>query len=280
MQLTPRYDGPPVLQFDDAPGDVSVPLLRQRRRLGAVLDGLDAAQWGAPSRCEAWSVRDVVAHLVGTDQFWVLSATAALAGEPTRLLRGFDPAVTPSQMVDQTQDQSPAEVLAAFHAGVEAFAAAVTGLDAAQWSMPADGPPGHVPLHAIASHALWDAWTHERDIVLPLGLPHAEEPDEVVACLEYAAALGPAFLAVGGSTRTGTLAIIGTDPPARVIVELGESVTVSARTLPPDAVVLDGPSVALLEALSLRGPFPCAVADGDRWMLGGLATVFDSVAVD
>jgi uncharacterized protein (TIGR03083 family) len=277
MQLTPRYDGPPVLQFTEAPGDLAVPLLRQRRRLGAVLDGLDAAQWATPSRCESWSVRDVIAHLVGTDQFWVLSATAALAGEPTRYLNGFDPVVTPAAMVEHTQDQPPAEVLAAYDAGVEAFAAVVTGLDAGQWSMPAEAPPGHVPLHALARHALWDAWIHERDVVLPLGMSQVEEPDEVRACLEYAAALGPALLAVGGSSRSGTLAVVGADPTARVIVELGESVTVGVQEVPPGAVVLEGPSVALVEALSFRGPFPCAVPDGDRWLLGGLAAVFDRV---
>ncbi len=278
MRVHPRYDGPPTLQYTDSPGDLAVPLLRQRRRLRAALDGLDAAQWASQSRCEEWSVRDVVAHLVGADQFWVLSATAALAGEPTRYLDGFDPVVVPAQMVEETQDQMPAEVLAAYDAGIEAFAAVVGGLDAVQWSIPAEGPPGHVALHVMVRHALWDAWVHERDILLPLGMRQAEERDETQACLEYVAALGPAFLAASGSSRTGTLAVLGTDPTTRVIVHLGETVTVSTENVPPGAVVLEGPSVALVEALSLRGPFPCTVGDEDRWLVNGLATVFDSVS--
>jgi hypothetical protein len=31
----------------------------------------------------------------------------------------------------------------------------------------------------------------------------------------------------------------------------------------------------LCEALSLRAPFPVALADGDRWLLGALDVVFD-----
>jgi uncharacterized protein (TIGR03083 family) len=51
-----------------------VPLLRQRRRLAALLGSLDDQQWATTSRCEQWSVQDVVAHLVSTNQFWAFSA--------------------------------------------------------------------------------------------------------------------------------------------------------------------------------------------------------------
>lgn len=275
MLLTPRYDGQAVLRFTGPIGDISVPLLRQRRRTGDFLRGLDDAQWATASRCEGWSVRDVIAHLVGTDQFWVLSATAALAGTPTRYLTGFDPVVTPPLMVDGMQDLTSAEVLASYLEGIEALAAALTGLDEAQWSRAAEAPPGHVPLHVMARHALWDAWIHERDIVLPLGADPVEAPDEVLACLQYAAALGPAFLATGGTSRTGTLAFDGTEPDAHVVVEVGETVVVSDGEAPVGAVSLHGPSVDLVEALSLRAPFPHAIAEKERWLLGGLATVFD-----
>lgn len=35
----------------------------ERRELAAVLDGLTAEQWDAPSLCEGWTVRHVLAHL-------------------------------------------------------------------------------------------------------------------------------------------------------------------------------------------------------------------------
>ena len=277
MLLTPRYDGPPVLRFTGPMSDLSVPLLRQRRRLGDVLSGLNDTQWSTPSRCEGWSVRDVIAHLVGADQFWVLSASAALAGAPTRYLSAFDPVATPAQMVDGMRDLAPAEVLASYREGIEALGAVLTGLDETQWSLPAEAPPGHVPLHGVASHALWDAWIHERDIVLPLGEVPVEERDEVLACLPYVAALGPALLATTGSKRSGTLALVATDPDAHIVVELGETVVVSDSPAPDGAVRLEGRTVDLIEALSFRAPFPHDIAENDRWLLGGLATAFDLV---
>lgn len=277
MKLTPRYDGPTILTFTEPAGDLSVPLLRQRRRFARVLEGLDAEQWAAPTRCDAWSVQDVVAHLASVDGYWALSAAAALRGEPTRFLDGFDPVTVPEEMVDGQRGQSPTEVLDAYRAGVEAFADVVTGLDDEQWAMPAEAPPGHVPLHVMMRHALWDAWVHERDALLPLGLVPQVERDEVQASLEYAAAVGPVFDLLGGSSRRGALAVVGTDPDVVVVVEIEDTVTVRGGPVPDSAVVLEGPSVALLEAVSLRAPFPRPVAESDRWVLTGLAVAFDQL---
>ena len=130
-------------------------------------------------------------------------------------------------------------------------------------------------LHALALHALWDAWIHERDIVLPLGLPPVVEADEVRASLRYVAALGPALSATRGSVRTGTLVIDGTDPEAHVVVDAGETVVVSDRDAPAGAVRVVGSSVELVEALSFRVPLTADVAEDDRWLLGDLGTVFD-----
>lgn len=276
MLLTPRYDGPPVLRCTERATDPATPVVRQRRRLAALLGDLDESQWAAPSRCAGWTVQDVVAHLVSTDQFWFLSATAGLAGEPTRFLSSFDPVATPPALVEGMGAPTPAELLATYQEGVAVLTATLEGIDGEQWELPAEAPPGHVPLHALADHALWDAWIHERDILLPLGLVPAEEPDEVQACLRYAAALGPVFLATRGSDRPGTLVVEGTDPEVRVVVEAGATVVVGGGPVPEGAVHLAGPSVALVEGLSLRDPLPGdAVDPADRWLLDGLATVFD-----
>jgi hypothetical protein len=124
-------------------------------------------------------------------------------------------------------------------------------------------------------HALWDSWTHERDIVLPLGLDPVEEPDEIIGCLGYGAALSPAFAVARGSTRRGAIAVDATDPDVRFVVDVGESVVVRAGDAPPDALRLTGPAVELTEALSFRVPLPYPVADDHQWLLDGLAEVFD-----
>lgn len=275
MLLTPRYDEPLFFQLDLPLGDPAVPLMRQRRRLALLLGELDDGQWAATSRCEGWSVQDVIAHVISVNQFWAFSIGAALGGEPTRFLTSFDPVTTTVELVDAVRSQSTSETLDRFVETNEAIADAIADLDADGWSTLAEAPPGHIPLRAVALHALWDAWIHERDIVLPLGLTPVEEPDEIAGCLGYVAALSPAFAVAAGSSRRGAIAVDASEPDVRFVVDVGESVVVRAGEAPAGALHLTGPAVGLVEALSFRGPLPCPVADEHRWLLSGLGGVFE-----
>jgi len=51
-------------------------LAAQHDELGAILADLDDAAWAMPSRCDGWTVSDVVLHLAQTDEM----ASASLAG--------------------------------------------------------------------------------------------------------------------------------------------------------------------------------------------------------
>jgi uncharacterized protein (TIGR03083 family) len=276
MLLTPRYDDEPLVTIAGQIDDPAVPLLRQRRRLGDVLRGLGDQQWAAPSRCEAWSVQGVIAHLDGTNGFWAFAMKAALGGEPTRFLGTFDPVATPLAMVDGMKHLTPADVLAQYDESVDAMAAVVTGLDRDAWSMLGEAPPGHVSLEAVALHALWDAWTHERDCLLPLGLAQVEEPDEILGSLRYAAALGPAFSRTHGSDQQGQLAVVATDPDVSFVVDIGATTVVVTDGVAPDGTpALRGTAIGLLEALSFRLPFEEELPAEHRWLVGGLDAVFD-----
>lgn len=277
--LTPRYDDAPVLRLAGTHPDPAAVLLRQRRRLVAALADLPGEGWTTPSRCDAWAVRGVVAHLVDVDRFWAFSIGAGRRGTPSRFLATFDPVTSPPELAAAHADVPADELLAAFAAGVDGLEAALADVD--DWDVLAEAPPGHIPLRALALHALWDGWVHERDVLLPLGLDPAVDADEVAASLLYAAALGPAFAACAGATRQGRLIVEATDPEVRVVVELGPTVTARLATgaaPPADAVVLRGPAVALVEGLSLRAPLPQPVAAEDRWALGTLDVVFDQAA--
>jgi len=273
MQLTPHYDDAGFLRLDLPLGDPAVPLLRQRRRLAATLAGLDDEQWATPSRCEGWSARDVAAHLVSTNQFWAFSIGAALAGEPTRFLATFDPVASPAEMVDAGRAQSPSEVLGELVSTTEELAMVTSRVD--DWSVLGEAPPGHVPLRAVALHALWDGWIHERDIVLPLGLDPVEEPDEVTGSLTYSAALSPAFALAQGRSERGALVIDATDPQVHIVIEVGDGVVVHGGDAPAGALHVTSSAVELLEALSFRGPGRVEAPEHQRWLLDGLAAVFD-----
>jgi uncharacterized protein (TIGR03083 family) len=276
MKLSPRYEGPSIISIGGQPDDQCAPVLRQRRRLEATLAALGNDDWGSPSRCDGWTVQDVAAHVVGVNAFWHASVSAGLAGTPTRMLDGFDPAATPPLMVEPMRALAPAEVLDQFVSSNDAFLGTLAGLDEPAWSMLAESPAGHVPIRVLAHHALWDSWIHERDIVLPLGLTPAVEPDEVRSCLRLVAALSPAFAISSGKASAGEFVVEASDPECRFALEVGESVVVREGSAARDAPCLRGDAVELVEALSLRVPLPPSAPTEWRQLLAGLATAFDA----
>ncbi len=275
MQLTPVYGGVPILRVEGLGGDPGVPMLRQRRRLGALLQGLDPDQWAAQSRCDGWSVQDVVSHLASTNRFWAISIGAGRRSEPTTFLATFDPVSSPDELVAASRDRSTADVLAEYLEGTEAIAAALEGMRADDWKLAAEAPPGHIGIGEVVLHAMWDSWIHERDIALPLGLDQPIERDEVDGSLRYVAALSPAFAASQGSTRSGSLAFSCTGPPSTFVVDIDTRVVVHDGPPPADAVPITGNAVDVLEALSYRGPHHIEVPKEADWMMGGLGAVFD-----
>lgn len=276
MQISPRYDAEPIIELDGPVDDQRTPLVRQRRRLVSALAALDAEQWRTQSRCEDWNAQDVVNHLVVTDGFWLSSIEAALAGTPTRVLAGFDPKATPAALADAMRALPPEESLAQLAAATDALCAAVDALDQGGWSAIGEAPPGHLPVRLLAHHALWDGWVHERDIFLPLGIAPDEEPDEVRSALRYAAALGPSFALVAAPAVSGSLVLDVTDGE-RVVVDVDGSVRVSdGGEVADEALVLRGTAVELLEILSIRAPMTYDVPEQQRWLVAGLAEVFET----
>lgn len=275
MQVSPRYDGPLIISIAGAPGDQLAPLVRQRRRTQAMLASLSDDDWSSATRCEGWSVQDVVAHMVSVNDFWTVSMRAGLAGAPTRIMTGFDPAATPELFVAPMRELEPREVFDKFATSNDAFLEVIEALDDRGWAMPAESPAGHVPIRLIAHHALWDTWIHERDIAFPLGLTPPHEPDEVASCLRYVAALSPALAIGTGQELSAVLAVEASDPDVRFVLDVGESVAVRDEAASSDVPCLRGDAVALVEALSLRSPLPASTPTEWRELLGGLASVFD-----
>ena len=202
---------------------------------------------------------------------------AGVHGEPTRFLATFDPVASPAQLVAGSGDVSTGEVLARFVASTDALVGLCSSLDHAGWSAAAEAPPGHVSVSAVAHHALWDSWVHERDVLVPLGLAPEPEADEVAACLRYVAALGPALALNRGAAGSGVLAIDATGPDVVVVVDIGEEVVVRAGAAgaPTVELRLAGDAVELLEALSVRRPLTQLIPADSVWMLRGLSDTFD-----
>jgi uncharacterized protein (TIGR03083 family) len=276
VKLTPRYDEP-VIRFD-LPSDVRAPFLAQRDRFARTLAELTPDQWESASRCDGWTALDVARHLAGTNRYWHLAISSGLGGEPTRYLEGFDPKATPAAMVESARATDRAGIVAELQASDRALVDLVAGLDGDGWSTLAEAPPGHLPIDLVVHHALWDPWVHERDILLPLGLTPTVAPDEVRACLRYAAALGPALLlgigGIGGTAAAQSFVVEVTDPDDRFVVEVTDGVRVHDGAAPAGASTITGAAVDVVEILSIRTP-PSGVACAEASaMAAALAEVF------
>jgi uncharacterized protein (TIGR03083 family) len=62
----------------------------QHSELAALLDALDDAGWQQPTRCEGWTVADVVLHLAQTDELALASAQGRFAERLDVLAAGLD----------------------------------------------------------------------------------------------------------------------------------------------------------------------------------------------
>lgn len=275
MQLTPRYGDRPILSIE-VWDEGEHPVMRQRRRLEDVLRDLSEAEWHTASRCEGWSVQDVIIHLSSTNSFWAFSISAGLAGDPSTFLSTFDPVASPAELVERAQGTSVAQALDELTAGNDALEAVLARVDGPGWAIPAEAPPGHLPIRLVADHALWDAWIHERDILVPLGRAQALEADEVRRCLRYAVGLGRAFAVSRGDTDGRSMVVEAADPHDRVVVVTeGDHVRIHAGEAPIDAARVTGDAVALVELLSMRDP-GVEPPEGLSWLTHGLAEVFDT----
>jgi len=275
MRLNPHYGTEPMLVLEVDPTAILEPTVRQRRRLAATASGFTEAEWAHPSRCEGWSNRDVIVHLDGTNFFWTQSIAAGLRGEPTRFLATFDPVTSPATSVAQSRELSPAAVCDRFVESTETLCSLLESLEPDNWTLLAEAPPGHVSISAVAHHALWDAWVHERDIMLPLGIDAVVADDEVTACLRWAAALGPTLARSRGVNGHGRLAVHATDPDTDVLIDIGDHIVVTEQAGAAE-LTLVGSAAELVDALSVRLPLRQAIPSEAAWMLDGLPATFDN----
>jgi uncharacterized protein (TIGR03083 family) len=253
MKITPRYDTEPLVRLTPMVEGIATTVTRQRDRLAATLADLGADQWATPSRCEGWSVQDVIIHLASTNGFWATRSTKGSPASPAVCSASIRSCRRPSSS-PRRKAQSRRHAHAFVH-GNQALADALSSVD--DWDVLAEAPPGHIAIGLVAIHALWDSWVHERDAAIPLGLDPVIDDAELEACLLYAGALGPSFQASTGSTRCGVIALQTTGPDVNAVIEAGPVVRDVVRIgVEDDRIAHSGDSSVQTCSSSLRARAP------------------------
>ncbi|MFV2104591.1 maleylpyruvate isomerase family mycothiol-dependent enzyme [Micromonospora sp. LOL_024] len=189
------------------PETIGATLQHQRSNLLRLVTQLDPAGWTAKSRCTAWSVHDVVRHVVNVAELHV----ALLSGSPQieRFLRHgpFLPATTPLLWLADSPEQSPEETVQTLTALMERERELFQAR-AAEPEGPLMPAPSGRQLHwsTLSLHILWDAWIHERDVALALGLKPESRAEDFPLVTMY------------GLLLAGGVGVLAGNPPAATLV--------------------------------------------------------------
>ena len=161
--------------------DVDQAVSAERRRLADYVADLTDDQWATPSLCDAWTVRETIAHLTLTTRITV-----------PRLVRA---AIRARGSFDRMEIDLAAERAAAYST-TELVAQLHESAGSTRRT------PGSSPMDP-----LMDLVIHAQDIARPLGHRYVSPPGVVAACLAYVAT--NKFM--GGPRRLSGVRLLSTD---------------------------------------------------------------------
>lgn len=246
-------------------------LASQHERMIATWESLSTEQWNQRSRNADWTVHETARHVAD-----VIEAIASqVSDEPWPFEEvPFDPNSTPDLWLAQSASDSPdrtieryAKVADRYRAGIrERFAAGYTGTGLTPYG------PAHWTMAVV--HGFWDAWIHERDIGVPLGM----DPTGTAEERRLAALYGLLLAAIPARMM---------EMPFEVEVRFTGPVEIAARAAHEDGAVtsvertgtsgeLIGDLCRSVDALAGRGSSVAEVLPGAPDLLGTVAEMLRS----
>jgi uncharacterized protein (TIGR03083 family) len=164
-------------------------LAPERAALLGMLEALDQARWAAPTVCPGWSVKDVVAHLLG-DDLGLLSRRrdrftppGAPGGQPgwQQLVAWLDR--ENQAWVEAARRLSPRLLRELLAVTGEATSRHLAGLDpfALEARVSWAGPGPH-PNWLDVAREYTGRWTHQQQVRDAVGVPGLREPEFLARC--------------------------------------------------------------------------------------------------
>ena len=124
---------------------------------------LDDEQWGRPTDCPGWSVKDNLSHLIGIERMLLGDpAPPALTLVPAHVRNPFGE--INEAWVDARRSAPGAEVLAEFVDTTNRRMAALVAMTAEEFDTVGWSPVGDVPYREFMVTRILDTWAHEQDM--------------------------------------------------------------------------------------------------------------------
>jgi len=140
-------------------------LTEQQQELSDLLAPLDDDAWARPSRCEGWSVADVVLHIAQTNEMAIGSAQGRFTDALATLTRGVQAAGNVDDgadlMVRHQRGAPPSELRGRWQDSADALRAALTDVDPHRR---VDWVAGQLTARTLATTRLAETWIHTGDV--------------------------------------------------------------------------------------------------------------------
>jgi uncharacterized protein (TIGR03083 family) len=190
--------------------------------LVAVVEGLSDEQWQATTPLPGWSVRDVVAHVIGTESMLQGAGTpeADIDVSTLKHVRN-DVGVMNERWVRKLRGVSTADLLDKLRDTLAERRTALTAMSDGDWNQVAMTPAGPDTYGRFMRVRVFDCWMHEQDIRDALARP-AREADLAglssrLALDEMASSMGFVVGKLGGAPDGSRVRIELTGPLGRTI---------------------------------------------------------------
>jgi uncharacterized protein (TIGR03083 family) len=190
--------------------------------LDRLLSGLSEQQWQTPTPLPGWCVRNVVAHIIGTESVLQgLNAPDADIDVSTLDHVRNDVGVANERWVRHLSTESGAELLERFRSITADRRKRLTDMSVDDWNAPTLTPVGPESYGRFMRVRLFDCWMHEQDIRDGVGLPSSDTelsgPGARQSLDEIAATMGYVVGKLGKAPEGSRVAIELTGPMARTI---------------------------------------------------------------
>jgi uncharacterized protein (TIGR03083 family) len=210
----------PVTILDKA--DVLPGLFSSWDAIDQLLTGLPEVRWRTPTPLPGWRVRDVVAHLIGTESTLLGIATPEADVDLSALAHVHnDIGVKNECWVRHFSAESAAGLLERFRAVTDARRRMLTAMIDEAWNALTVTPVGRDTYGRFMRVRIFDCWMHEQDIREALCRPSSDDelagPTTRLALDEVATGMGYVVGKLGGAPDGSRVALELTGPLARTI---------------------------------------------------------------
>jgi uncharacterized protein (TIGR03083 family) len=138
--------------------------------LADVCDELSPTEWGLPTECPGWDVKDQVSHLIGIERALMGEAAPEWDGPLGPHVQNEFAAANEPWIAVRRPFSGPA-VRAEFVEVTTARLAALDALTEEEWARVGWSPAGEVPYAAFMEVRVFDSWVHEQDVRRALARP-------------------------------------------------------------------------------------------------------------